>query len=41
LDRWGPGHLEILTLAFNDSVLPLGKPGVMICDLWDHALEPK
>ncbi|HEY4983116.1 MAG TPA: Fe-Mn family superoxide dismutase [Pseudolabrys sp.] len=36
------GHRhDLQTLAFNDSVLPLGKPGVLICDLWDHALEPK
>jgi Fe-Mn family superoxide dismutase len=40
VDRWGPGQLEILTLPGNDSVLPLGKPGVLICDLWDHAREP-
>ena len=40
VDRWGAGELEILTLPMNDSVLPLGKPGVLICDLWDHAREP-
>ena len=31
------GHLEILTLAGNGSVLPIGKPGILICDLWPHA----
>lgn len=41
LDKWGPGALEILTLPDNDSVLPIGKPGILICDLWDHAREPK
>jgi Fe-Mn family superoxide dismutase len=41
LDRWGSDQLEILTLQNNDSVLPLKKPGVMTCDLWDHAREPK
>jgi Fe-Mn family superoxide dismutase len=38
---WGSDSVEILTLPNNDSVLPLKKPGVMICDLWDHAREPK
>lgn len=38
---WGSDSVEIVTLPNNDSVLPLKKPGVMICDLWDHAREPK
>ena len=37
---WGSDQLEILILPNNDSVLPLKKPGVMVCDLWDHAREP-
>ena len=31
--------LEILVLPGNGSVLPLGKPGILICDLWEHAYE--
>jgi Fe-Mn family superoxide dismutase len=38
---WGSGEVEILILPNNDSVLPLKKPGIMICDLWDHAREPR
>jgi Fe-Mn family superoxide dismutase len=30
-------RLEIVTLQGNASVLPIGKPGLLICDLWDHA----
>ena len=37
LDRPGGDTLEILTLPNNDSVLPRAKPGVLICDLWEHA----
>lgn len=33
-------ELEVLALPDNGSVLPIGKPGVMICDLWDHAWNP-
>lgn len=40
VDGWGSDRLEILTLPNNDSVLALKKPGVLICDLWDHAREP-
>ena len=29
--------LEILVLPNNGSVLPLRKPGIFICDLWEHA----
>lgn len=29
--------LEILTLPNQDSVLPLGKPGLLANDLWEHA----
>ena len=29
--------LEIMTLPNQDSVLPLGKPGLMTNDLWEHA----
>jgi len=32
-------ELEILVLPGNDSVLPLHKPGVLICDLWEHAYD--
>lgn len=31
------GKLEILTLPNQDSVLPLGKPGLLASDLWEHA----
>jgi superoxide dismutase, Fe-Mn family len=31
------GKLEILTLPNQDSVLPLKKPGLLTCDLWEHA----
>ena len=37
LNRPGGDTLEILTLPNNDSVLPRGKPGILICDLWEHA----
>ncbi len=30
-------RLEIVALRRNDSVLLIGKPGVLICDLWEHA----
>ena len=40
-DGWGSDKVEILTLPNNDRVLPLKKPGVVVCDLWDHAREPK
>jgi Fe-Mn family superoxide dismutase len=39
LDRPVSGGLAIVTLPWNDSVLPIAKPGVLICDLWDHAWE--
>lgn len=35
----GVETLEILALPGNGSVLPLGKPGILICDLWEHAYE--
>lgn len=41
LEAWDGEKLEVLTLPENDSVLPLRKPGVLICDLWDHARAPK
>lgn len=31
--------LEIVVTHGNGNVLELGKPGIMICDLWDHAYE--
>jgi Fe-Mn family superoxide dismutase len=37
--KLGEKTLEILVLANNGSVLPIGKPGVLICDLWEHAYE--
>lgn len=37
--RLGSSDLEILVLPNNASVLPLGRPGVLICDLWEHAHE--
>ncbi|MGD0026642.1 MAG: superoxide dismutase [Xanthobacteraceae bacterium] len=37
LNRPGGDTLEILTLPNNDSVLPRAKPGILICDLWEHA----
>ena len=42
LSRTTPGGvetLEILALPGNGSVLPLGKPGILICDMWEHAYE--
>lgn len=35
----GVETLEILALPGNGSVLPLGKPGILICDMWEHAYE--
>ncbi len=35
----GVETFEILALSGNGSVLPLGKPGVLICDMWEHAYE--
>jgi Fe-Mn family superoxide dismutase len=35
----GKEMLEILALPGNGSVLPLGKPGILICDMWEHAYE--
>jgi Fe-Mn family superoxide dismutase len=32
----GSGELEVFALPNNDSVLPLAKPGILICDLWEH-----
>ena len=29
--------LEVLALADNASVLPLGRMGLLVCDLWEHA----
>jgi Fe-Mn family superoxide dismutase len=37
--RLGEDRLEILVLPNNGSVLPIGKPGVLICDLWEHSHE--
>lgn len=31
------GKLELITLPNQDSVLPLGKPGLLACDVWEHA----
>lgn len=39
MDRIGDGNLIIMTLPNNGSVLPLNKPGIVICDLWEHAYE--
>lgn len=42
LSRVTPGGveaLEIVVLAGNGSVLPIGKPGILVCDLWEHAYE--
>ncbi len=30
------GDLEIVILPGNGSVLPIAKPGILICDLWNH-----
>jgi Fe-Mn family superoxide dismutase len=30
-------ELEIVVLSNNGSVLPLRKPGILVCDLWEHA----
>lgn len=30
------GDLEIVVLPGHGSVLPIAKPGILICDLWDH-----
>ncbi len=37
LPRGIESTLEIIVLPGNGSVLPLGKRGILICDLWDHA----
>lgn len=29
--------LEIVALPNQDSVLTIGKPGLLLCDLWEHA----
>lgn len=29
--------LEIVVLPRNGNVLTVGKPGILVCDLWDHA----
>ena len=31
------GKLEIVTLPNQDSVLEIGKPGLLACDVWEHA----
>jgi Fe-Mn family superoxide dismutase len=36
LSRPLTGDLEIVALPGNGSVLPIAKPGILICDLWDH-----
>lgn len=36
LSRPVSGDLEIVALPGNGSVLPIAKPGILICDLWDH-----
>ena len=36
LSRPRVGDLEIVVLPGNGSVLPIAKPGILICDLWDH-----
>lgn len=30
-------RLEVLSLPNNDSVLTIGKLGLLVCDLWEHA----
>ena len=30
-------HLEILALPNQDSVLLHGRPGLLACDVWEHA----
>ena len=35
----GTTDLEIVILPNNQSVLPIGKPGILVCDLWEHAYE--
>jgi Fe-Mn family superoxide dismutase len=30
-------QLEIVVLPNNGSVLTLRKPGILVCDLWEHA----
>lgn len=37
LNRPNGDALEILTLPNNDSILPRAKPGILVCDLWEHA----
>lgn len=34
------GDLEIVVLPGNGSVLPIAKPGILICDLWDNMGHP-
>jgi Fe-Mn family superoxide dismutase len=37
IDRPPHGPLEIVSLPDNQSVLGIGKAGVLCCDLWSHA----
>ncbi|WP_081066199.1 superoxide dismutase [Burkholderia cepacia] len=30
-------RIEVLALRDDASVLPLGRPGLLVCDLWEHA----
>jgi Fe-Mn family superoxide dismutase len=30
-------RLEVMSLPNHDSVLGLGKMGLLICDVWEHA----
>lgn len=33
--------LEIVVTRENGNVLELGKPGIMLCDLWNHAYDSR
>lgn len=35
------GQLEVMALPDNGSVLPLGRMGLLVCDLWPHAYEAR
>jgi Fe-Mn family superoxide dismutase len=37
LDQPLNGKLEIISLPENQSVLSIGKLGILCCDLWEHA----
>ena len=39
LSRPRQTEIEIVVLRHNGNVLELRKPGILICDLWEHAYQ--